>query len=382
MNSERIKPLILIVDDTPKNIQVLGKTLYDIGYNVSIATSGSQALESVRKESPDLILLDIQMPEMDGFEVCKILKKNPDTKEIPIIFLTAVIESEKIVQGFEIGAVDYITKPFHTAELTMRIATHIEIKQSREKIKKSNEQLKELNATKDKFFRIIAHDLRNPFVGIIGLSENMKNSLIQEKKEGLEKFYKYTEIINTSSKSAASLLENLLEWARSQTGEININPKNISINDLFNKNIQIVSAMAIKKNITIEIAEMNNEIAYTDELLVNTILRNLLTNAIKFTYTGGKVVLSTEKKKDFLEISVADTGIGIAPGNIEKVFKIDSKFSNLGTEKEKGTGLGLILSKEFVEKQGGTIWVESELGKGSKFTFSLPLERKETNFEK
>lgn len=373
MNSERIKPLILIVDDTPKNIQVLGKTLHDIGYNVSIATSGGQALESVKKESPDLILLDIQMPEMDGFEVCKILKKNPDTKEIPVIFLTAVIESEKIVLGFELGAVDYITKPFHTAELTMRVATHIEIKQSREKIKKSNEQLKELNATKDKFFRIIAHDLRNPFVGIIGLSENMKNSLIKEKKEGLEKFFKYTEIINTSSKSAASLLENLLEWARSQTGEINLNPKNISINDLFNKNVQIVSAMAIKKNITIEIAQMNNEIAYTDELLVNTILRNLLTNAIKFTYAGGKVILSTETKKDFLEISVSDTGVGIEPGNIDKIFKIDSKFSNLGTEKEKGTGLGLILCKEFVEKQGGTIWVESELEKGSKFTFSLPL---------
>ena len=298
------KPLILIVDDTPKNIQVLGKTLHDTGYNVSFATSGKQGLDSRKKEIPDLILLDIQMPEMDGFEVCKILKVKPETKDIPVIFLTALTDSDKIVQGFEIGAVDYITKPFHTAELTI--------------------------------------------------------------------------IINTSSKSAASLLENLLEWARSQTGEISIKPKNISINNLFSKTIQIVSAMAIKKNITIEMQQMNDEIVYADKLLVNTILRNLLTNAIKFTYSGGKVVLSTEKKKEFLEISVSDTGVGIEPGNIDKIFKIDSKFSNLGTEKEKGTGLGLILCKEFVEKQGGTIWVESKLEKGSKFTFRLPLGKNDT----
>lgn len=128
------KPLILIVDDTPKNIQVLGKTLHDLKYNVSIATSGRQAIDSVNKERPDLILLDIQMPEMDGFEVCRILKANPDTKGIPIIFLTAVIEPERILNGFELGAVDYITKPFNMAELSARVATHIEIKQSREKL--------------------------------------------------------------------------------------------------------------------------------------------------------------------------------------------------------------------------------------------------------
>lgn len=367
------KPLILIVDDTPKNIQVLGKTLHDIGYNVSIATSGKQALDSVKKEIPDLILLDIQMPEMDGFEVCKILKVKPETKDIPVIFLTALTDSDKIVQGFEIGAVDYITKPFHTAELSKRVATHLEIKISREKIRESNEQLKNLNATKDKFFSIIAHDLRNPFIGIIGLSENMQKILSNEKREGMDKFLKYTQIINTSSKSAATLLENLLEWARSQTGEIIIKQKSISINDLFVKNIQIVTVMAEKKNIIIENKLFENETVFADELLVNTILRNLLTNAIKFTQASGKISLSTQKKKEFLEIYITDTGVGIDPKNIDKIFRIDSKFSNLGTEKENGTGLGLILCKEFVEKQSGTIWVESELGKGSTVTFTLPL---------
>lgn len=128
------KSLILIVDDNPKNIQVLGKTLHDMGYNVSIATSGKQALDSVKKEKPDLILLDVQMPEMDGFEVCKIIKESPDTKSIPIIFLTAVVETDRIINGFELGAVDYITKPFNSAELSARVSTHLEIKQSREKL--------------------------------------------------------------------------------------------------------------------------------------------------------------------------------------------------------------------------------------------------------
>ena len=122
------KSLILIVDDNPKNIQVLGKTLHDMGYNVSIATAGKQALDSVKKEKPDLILLDVQMPEMDGFEVCKIIKESPDTKSIPIIFLTAVVESDRIINGFELGAVDYITKPFNSAELSARVSTHLEIK--------------------------------------------------------------------------------------------------------------------------------------------------------------------------------------------------------------------------------------------------------------
>jgi PleD family two-component response regulator len=131
------KPLILIVDDTTKNIQVLGNMLYSKGYNISVATSGKEALESVKAKTPDLILLDIQMPEMDGFEVCKNLKSNPSTKEIPVIFLTAVTDPEKIVHGFELGAVDYITKPLNPAELFMRVATHIEIKESRQNSKNS-----------------------------------------------------------------------------------------------------------------------------------------------------------------------------------------------------------------------------------------------------
>ncbi len=363
------KSLILIVDDTPKNLQVLGKTLHEIGYNIAVANSGNQAIDSIEKEKPDLILLDIQMPEMDGFEVCRRLKQNEETKDIPIIFLTAVTESSKIIEGFELGAVDYITKPFNSSELSVRVATHLEIKQSRER-------LHELNATKDKFFKIIAHDLRNPFTGIIGLSENIERILTTTQTVGIDKILKYTQIIHSSAISAESLLENLLEWAKSQSGRLDIHPKIISIDQIFNKNIELMKGMALKKEIEIEKQETVDE-AFADELLVNTIIRNLLSNALKFTEKGGKVYLSSKQKGDWIEISIQDTGIGIDPKNIGKIFRIDSKFTNLGTDKEKGTGLGLLLCKEFVEKQGGNIWVSSVLGEGTTFSFTVPAKTKE-----
>ncbi len=360
------KPLILIVDDTTKNIQVLGNMLYSKGYNISVATSGKEALESVKAKTHDLILLDIQMPEMDGFEVCKNLKSNPSTKEIPVIFLTAVTDPEKIVHGFELGAVDYITKPLNPAELFMRVATHIEIKESRTK-------LEELNATKDKFFKIIAHDLRNPFAGIMGLSEIMENELKDNGKLNESTFLQYSQLIFNSAKSALSLIENLAQWAKSQTGEIVVSPRNLPFNNLLLNTLPIVTSNAFNKNIILEKNISDQDIVFADEALSNMIIRNLLTNAIKFTHPGGKIIVSTKMEGDFLEISISDTGIGISPKNLSKIFRIDSKFSSLGTNKEKGTGLGLILCQEFVEKQGGTIRVESELGKGSKFTFTLPL---------
>lgn len=366
MNANQKKPLILVVDDTTKNIQVLGAMLHGKGYNISIATSGKEALESVKIKAPDLILLDIQMPVMDGFEVCKILKSNSDTKEIPVIFLTAVTESEKIVHGFELGAVDYITKPLNPAELFARVANHIEITESRRK-------LEALNATKDKFFKIIAHDLRNPFAGIMGLSEIMESELIDKVNLSDPMFLQYTQMIFSSAKSALSLIDNLAQWAKSQSEEIAVNQRNLSFNKLLSYSIPIVTTNAFNKNIIIEQNLEGEDVVFADETLSNTIIRNLLTNAIKFTHPGGKVIVSTQKIEDFLEISVSDTGVGISSDNLCKIFRIDSKYSSLGTQKEKGTGLGLILCQEFVEKQGGKIRVESEVGKGSKFTFTLPL---------
>jgi two-component system sensor histidine kinase/response regulator len=357
------KSLILIVDDNPKNIQVLGNILHDKGYNICISNSGRKTLDLLETEIPDLILLDIQMPEMDGFEVCKKLKLNTKTKDIPVIFLTAVTEPEKILLGFELGAVDYITKPFNIAELSARVATHLEIKQSREK-------LIELNATKDKFFSIISHDLRNPFTSILISSE----LLLQYKNiSDIEKIQKLATSINTSVLLVNKLLENLIEWSRIQTGNLIANIEKHNLKAINDDICLLSNEMAKNKNITLQNNIISDIIVDCDIEMIKVVLRNLISNALKYTMRDGIVSINSFVNGANIEISISDNGVGIIPENLQYLFAIEKKVSTVGTINERGTGLGLLLCKELIELQGGTIWVESEEGKGSDFKFTLPL---------
>ncbi len=234
---------------------------------------------------------------------------------------------------------------------------------------KSEERLRELNATKDKFFSIIAHDLKNPFNDLMGFTQLLALNIDKYDKTKIEQF---TQIIHQSSKLAYNLLENLLDWSRSQTGTLKFRPEKICISHLIDENIELLESTARNKNIEIY-SEVNGETyAFADKNMVRTIIRNLISNAIKYTNQGGYIRIQSSSSKN-CEISVTDSGIGISVDNIDKIFKIDESFSTFGTEREKGTGLGLILCKEFVEKNGGKLRVKSEAGKGSTFTFTLPL---------
>ena len=237
------------------------------------------------------------------------------------------------------------------------------------KISKSEEDLKELNATKDKFFSIIAHDLKAPFNSLIGFSE-----ILVEKSEQYdrEKIKQYSIIINTSAHDLFNLAENLLHWARCQSDKIKPNPKKIDLNELVVNIIYIVEISAKKKNIIVYPEIPENTYVYVDVNIISTVIRNLLSNALKFTEKGGKVTITSVEKDNLVEVSVVDTGIGISQENIKKLFILDNQYTTKGTFDEKGTGLGLIICKEFIEKSGGKIWVESESGKGSNFKFTLP----------
>lgn len=248
-------------------------------------------------------------------------------------------------------------------------------KLAEEEIKRYTKELENINQTKDKFFKIIAHDLRNPFAGIIGVTELLDTEISGEKKEIFLPLKRYVDLILSSSRSAFTLLENLMQWAKTQTGDISFNPQTIFINDMINSVVQLLSGNAFKKNIVIEVDVKKEDSIYADTTLLSTILRNLLTNAIKFSYSNSKIIVSAMRKENFQIISITDFGTGIDSVNLEKIFRIDSKFSKPGTNNEKGSGLGLILCKEFVELQGGCIWVESELKKGSTFSFTLPIEK-------
>lgn len=357
------KPLILIVDDNPQNIQVLGNILYEKGYNISISNSGEHALQSTYIHPPDLILLDIQMPLMDGFEVCKTLKSNTKTNEIPVIFLTAASEMENVLKGFELGAVDYITKPFNASELTARVATHIELKFARQK-------LAEINTTKDKFFSIISHDLKSPAFASKYLLKQMLNNFSRfSSKEIMDNLND----LHAASENYYELLGNLLLWSKSQWGVLTFNPVGLNLKSIVEKKITHIISAAKNKNIKIETTINSNFYVFADEMMLNTVIINLLSNAIKFTNNNGLVEVNAKIKDNNIEVSVKDTGPGINESDLNKLFSIDFDFSYVGTNKEEGNGLGLILCKEFIVRNKGEIFVESTIDQGSTFIFSLPL---------
>ena len=242
-------------------------------------------------------------------------------------------------------------------------------KRAEKEIQETNEELIKINNEKDKFFSIIAHDLKSPFNSIVGFSELL---LEQIKANDYDEIEKHTEIILQSSQTAMDLLKNLMEWSQSQTGRLDFNPEFFELVEVIKDVERLLIGVAEQKSIKILKTLPSNAPIIADKDMISTILRNLVSNAIKFTNTGGKITIAAQDYQNKLTISVHDTGIGIPPEAIDKLFNIDSKHSTYGTQNEKGTGLGLILCKEFVEKHGGKIWVESEEGNGSTFYFTLP----------
>ncbi len=243
-----------------------------------------------------------------------------------------------------------------------------EKKQLEETLALQNIELKHLNATKDKFFSIIGHDLKSPFNAIVGYSNLLVEQVRENDRDGIEE---YAEIILKSSQRAMDLLTNLMDWARSQTGRIAFKPENLDICALIGDVVALLSDTARQKGIVLSRKLDPDIFVYADRAMMATVLRNLMSNAIKFTYPGGVIVVSAESNQDNLTVSVADSGIGLSKKRIDQLFRIEESYSTTGTNKETGTGLGLILCKEFVEKHGGRIWAESIEGKGSTFHFTL-----------
>jgi PAS domain S-box-containing protein len=245
-----------------------------------------------------------------------------------------------------------------------------ERKKTEEVLKRSEANLRELNATKDKFFTIIAHDLRNPFNSIIGFSDMMERQVKQGNFEEIERF---SGIIHHSSLRVMDLLSNLMDWARSQTGAIAFSPEMLDMAELIRKTVEVVNDYALQKSITITCDLPRQIHMEVDRPMLSTIFRNLVSNAIKFSFPKGQILISAEQKNGEYVFSVQDYGIGIRPDVLDKLFRIDQSYTSNGTQNEKGSGLGLLLCKEFVDRHSGRIWVESEQWKGSIFYFTLPF---------
>lgn len=355
---------VLIVDDETKNLRILGDMLSSVGAKVAMSRDGISAINFVKKSRPDIMLLDVLLPGVDGYEICRMLKQAPDTKELPVILISALSDTADIVKGFEAGCVDYITKPFHKSEVLARVNAHLQLKNARERLESVNEQLSTVNASKDKLFTVIS---RNLHASINELNDMLKG--ITEQPAGL------CEIIGKASgtsRQISDLLENLLLWARIHRGEIDFHPQETDIGQIVETVMEDIAGMAETKSIRLS-SEINATLpVFADVETTLAITRNLIENAIKFTPEFGVVVVSTTQSEEMVEISVADTGIGMDADIRNRLFRLENHFSTLGTGNEKGTGLGLLLCKELVEKNGGKIFVESKPGEGSRFAFTLP----------
>lgn len=360
---------ILIVDDIPDNITIISNLLFDKKNEIFTARNGNQALKIAAVRNLDLILLDIAMPEMDGYEVCEKLKADPKTKDIPVIFLTAKVQPEDIVQGFDLGAVDYITKPFNASELIVRVDNHLDRKRNQDIIKLQNIELKKLNNTKDKFFSLITSDLKTPFNELKELTdnlvENFDNLHLPEIKD-------LSINIHNSTNKGVLLLEKLIEWSRIQKGKVKYAPEVINIADILKEKVLAYKKAATEKNIKLFYESEGDFFAYADRNMINFVLNNLIHNAIKYTSSGGDIILSVKDTDDETEITVYDTGIGINKDDIPKIFDPNSFYSTRGTGGETGSGIGLIICNEFVTRNKGELWVESMQGIGSDFKFKLP----------
>ena len=366
---------ILIVDDVSSNILLLKILLLKEHFQVITAACGDEAIEKTNTEKPDLLLLDIMMPGMTGYEVAEKLKSDSATKDIPIIFLTALNNSSDIVKGFQVGGNDFISKPFNKNELIIRVTHQISLVAARRIILRQTEELRRVITGRDKLYSVIAHDLRSP-MGSIKMVLNMLATSLPSETIGKD-MYEMLEQANQMTEETFALLDNLLKWTKSQTGRLNFVWQDFEVCEIIQGIIGVFSMIAETKKIKIVTDFPNLPIeVHADIDMIKTIVRNFLSNAIKFSDKGSEIKISVKKQDNDTVVSVKDYGKGISKENQAKMFQVATHFSTYGTNKEEGSGLGLLLCQDFVQKNNGKIWLESEENVGSTFYFSIPLLEK------
>ena len=364
---------ILIVDDVMSNVLLLKVLLTNEKFAIATASNGRQALEQVEKENPDLVLLDVMMPDMSGFEVAQHLKSNPNTADIPIIFLTALNSTADIVKGFQVGANDFISKPFNKEELIIRVTHQISLVAAKRLILSKTEELQRTIAGRDKLYSVIAHDLRSP-MGSIKMVLNMLILNLPSEKIGAE-MYELLTMANQTTEDVFSLLDNLLKWTKSQIGKLNVVYQDVDLVEVTDGVIEIFSMVASLKKIRIREMKPEKMMVNADIDMLKTVVRNLLSNAIKFSKENSEVLVKMEEVDGMAVVSVQDYGCGIREEGQKKLLHTDTHFSTFGTNNEEGSGLGLLLCKDFVVKNGGKLWFTSKEGEGSIFSFSIPVKK-------
>ncbi|HCD53024.1 MAG TPA: hypothetical protein DEQ34_11285 [Balneolaceae bacterium] len=372
--------LILIVDDTEANIRLLSHVLRGEGFQPIVAFNGSDAIDLIESREPDLVLLDIMMPDMTGIEVCTEIKQKDKLKDIPIIFLSALSETSDKVEGFRAGGVDYITKPFQKDEVLARIRTHLflsklqkERKQRIIDLRKREADLRDLNKKKDDLVRMVSHDIKNPLTGIVGLANMLKQDMDFSEEEKAEML----QVMESSGRKLLEMVEKVLD---AEDSSKKMDEPDLLVTDLREladkvKSVNNPKAILKKIGLSIDLSLKHNRVLL-DEVKMEIALNNLVSNALKFTQTNGTVSLSITNSDDLIQFRITDTGIGIPEHMIDKLFTehdSDSNYSSKGTDGEIGTGLGLDVVQNIVRIHKGKVWVESIENEGSTFYIEMPL---------
>ena len=372
---------IMMVDDIQANLDFMTDILSEAGnYQVIGTNNGRSALSKAMAYPFDLILLDIIMPDMDGFAVCSKLKSNPRTKDIPIIFLTSETNQESIVKGFNLGAVDYISKPFSPEELMARVSVHLNLKQMQESLRDAKEIAESATIAKSMFLANMSHEIRTPMNGIIGMVDIMKQTKLNAQQE------EYLKIMETSGESLLTLINDILDFSKIESGQLDFEHIPFSLEEVLNSTKILLDYKAKSKNLDFKyIIPDDVPIQLTgDPVRLKQILINLTNNAIKFTKEGHVHILVSLVEQDdslvHLRFEVEDTGIGIDEENIPKLFHAYSQANLATNRKFGGTGLGLAISKELSRLMHGEIGVSSKPGEGSVFWFTGKI-RKQTDQE-
>ena len=361
---------LLVVDDVQTNVLLLKALLGKEGYGILVANNGQEALEVIRNENPDLILLDVMMPGMDGFEVAERLKSEEFRCEIPIIFLTALDDTQSIVNGFKLGAGDFISKPFRKEELMVRIKHQLSLVAARRIIEEKNEELRKTIAGRDKMYSVIAHDLRSPMASMKMLLNTIMMSVEKDKID--PDIFDMLEMSNKTSEEVFSLLDNLLKWTKSQLGKLTVIPRKLDISGLADGVVEVMNSVAEVKHIKLIRTDHESFFVYVDIEMIKSILRNLISNAVKFSNPDSEIKVGIKAEDGKVIVSVTDSGKGIKKEDQHKLLKDSTHFTTYGTNSEEGSGLGLLLCRDFARKNGGELWFESEENLGSVFSFSLP----------
>ena len=362
---------ILIVDDVVSNVLLLKILLTNEKFQVCTANCGNMCIEQARAEKPDLILLDVMMPDISGFDTAVIMKKDPELKDIPIIFLTALNSPADLVKGFQVGANDFLSKPFNKEELLVRVMNQIALVDAKRTIERQNRELMATISNRDKMYSVIAHDLRSPMASI-RMVLNLVVASTSPELVGPELF-ELLDKANKESEEVHDLLDNLLKWTKSQTGRLSVVMQDLDLNDIIPGVVDIFEMIAATKKIHLSYSG-SSVVVRADNDMLKTIVRNFMSNAVKFSPEESTIEISvTTADADFAKISVSDHGVGIAADRIGSIFHKGE--TTYGTGGEEGSGLGLQLCQDFARKIGGDVMVESAEGQGSTFSVLVPLKK-------